>query len=42
LLHDPPEAMPYPQGSWGPPAMEQMIAPRTWRLPFQRRWRGPH
>ena len=42
LLHDPPEILPYPQGSWGPPAMEELIRPRTWRLPFRRGWRGPH
>ena len=40
LLDNPPPAQPYPQGSWGPPAIYDLIAPRTWRLPFERRWRG--
>ena len=40
LLEDPPPVQPYPQGSWGPPAINDLIAPRTWRLPFERRWRG--
>ena len=39
LLDDPPPALPYPQGSWGPEAMHDLLAPRTWRLPFERRWR---
>ena len=40
LLENPPPAESYPQGSWGPPAINDLIAPRTWRLPFERRWRG--
>jgi glucose-6-phosphate 1-dehydrogenase len=40
LLENPPPVEPYPQGSWGPPAINDLIAPRTWRLPFERRWRG--
>ena len=41
LLDDPPPVLPYAQGSWGPAeAMNALIAPRTWRLPFERRWRG--
>jgi glucose-6-phosphate 1-dehydrogenase len=32
-------AIPYPQGSWGPGKIRDLIAPRTWRLPFERRWR---
>ena len=40
LLEHPPPVEPYPQGSWGPRDIEQLIAPRTWRLPFERRWRG--
>ena len=40
LLEDPPPVLPYAKGSWGPPAMNELIAPRTWRLPFERRWRG--
>ena len=40
LLEDPPPVEPYAKGSWGPPAINDLIAPRTWRLPFERRWRG--
>ena len=32
---------PYEQGSWGPEAMHDLIAPHRWRLPFARHWRGP-
>ena len=42
LLDDPPPVLPYAQGSWGPAeAMNALIAPYTWRLPFERKWRGP-
>ncbi len=42
LLSDPPPVLPYAQGSWGPAdAMNGLLAPRTWRLPFERKWRGP-
>jgi glucose-6-phosphate 1-dehydrogenase len=40
LLDAPPPVQPYPKGSWGPPAINELIAPRTWRLPFERRWRS--
>ncbi|HEU4703762.1 MAG TPA: glucose-6-phosphate dehydrogenase [Conexibacter sp.] len=30
----------YAPGSWGPEAMQALIAPHSWRLPFARRWRG--
>jgi glucose-6-phosphate 1-dehydrogenase len=40
LLEDPPPVQSYAQGSWGPPTINELIAPRTWRLPFERRWRG--
>ena len=30
---------PYEQGSWGPEAMHDLIAPHSWRLPFARHWR---
>jgi glucose-6-phosphate 1-dehydrogenase len=40
LLENPPPGQPYTEGSWGPPAINDLIAPRTWRLPFERRWRG--
>ena len=40
LLENPPPVETYAQGSWGPSAINDLIAPRTWRLPFERRWRG--
>ncbi len=39
LLDDPPEVQLYRVGSWGPTAMRDLIAPRSWRLPFERGWR---
>ncbi len=39
LLEDPPPVQPYPKGSWGPDAIRELIAPRHWRLPFERGWR---
>ena len=39
LLDDPPPVKPYAQGSWGPNAIHQLIAPNAWRLPFERAWR---
>jgi len=39
LVEDPPLVHPYRQGTWGPDAMHALIAPHTWRLPFERRWR---
>jgi glucose-6-phosphate 1-dehydrogenase len=39
LLESPPPVRPYPVGSWGPNAIHQLIAPRGWRLPFERSWR---
>jgi glucose-6-phosphate 1-dehydrogenase len=39
LLEDPPPVKPYAQGTWGPNAIHQLIAPRAWRLPFEREWR---
>jgi glucose-6-phosphate 1-dehydrogenase len=39
LLESPSPVRPYPQGSWGPNAMHQLIAPNAWRLPFERAWR---
>jgi len=29
----------YRQGSWGPTSIRDLIAPRSWRLPFERAWR---
>jgi glucose-6-phosphate 1-dehydrogenase len=40
LLEDPPPVRPYAQGTWGPNAIHQLIAPDAWRLPFERAWRG--
>ncbi|MDT9593090.1 glucose-6-phosphate dehydrogenase [Nocardioides zeae] len=39
LLEDPPPVRPYEPGSWGPNQIHQLIAPRGWRLPFERKWR---
>ncbi len=41
LLEDPPPVKPYAPGSWGPNAIHQLVAPHSWRLPFERAWRGP-
>jgi glucose-6-phosphate 1-dehydrogenase len=42
LLDNPPPVLPYPPGTWGPDAINDLIAPASWRLPFQRGWRtGP-
>jgi glucose-6-phosphate 1-dehydrogenase len=40
LLEDPPPARSYDIDSWGPNAVHPLIAPRSWRLPFERAWRG--
>ena len=42
LLENPPVVRPYPQGSWGPNRIHQLIAPHVWRLPFERTWRDPN
>ena len=42
LLESPSPVHLYEPGSWGPPAVHELIAPRTWRLPFERRWRDPN
>jgi len=39
LLEHPSPLRPYPKGSWGPPEVHELIAPRRWRLPFERKWR---
>jgi len=41
LLERPSPLHSYAPGSWGPEAMQALIAPHSWRLPFARRWRGP-
>jgi glucose-6-phosphate 1-dehydrogenase len=33
LLENPPHAIPYEPGSWGPSEIDQLIAPRHWHLP---------
>ena len=40
LLERPPSPRSYPRGSWGPAEIGALIAPRHWRLPFERKWRG--
>jgi len=42
LLEAPPPVRFYDPGSWGPNAIHQLIAPRAWRLPFERVWRDPN
>jgi glucose-6-phosphate 1-dehydrogenase len=39
LLKHPPDVIPYAPSSWGPGQIRDLIAPRRWRLPFERRWR---
>jgi glucose-6-phosphate 1-dehydrogenase len=41
LLDDLPPVRPYSPGTWGPNSVHQLIAPRAWRLPFERTWRRP-
>jgi len=40
LLEDQPPVRSYDIDSWGPNAVHPLIAPRSWRLPFERAWRG--
>ncbi|EFQ81935.1 glucose-6-phosphate dehydrogenase [Aeromicrobium marinum DSM 15272] len=42
LLDDPSPVRPYAPGTWGPNSVHQLIAPRAWRLPFERGWRDPN
>ncbi|MGJ9421878.1 glucose-6-phosphate dehydrogenase [Aeromicrobium sp. CF3.5] len=42
LLTDTPPVRAYPPGTWGPNAVHQLIAPKAWRLPFERSWRKPN
>jgi glucose-6-phosphate 1-dehydrogenase len=42
LLESPPPVRSYAPGSWGPNSIHQLIAPRAWRLPFERVWRDPN
>lgn len=39
LIEEPPVVRPYEEGSWGPNQIHQLVAPFTWRLPFERKWR---
>jgi glucose-6-phosphate 1-dehydrogenase len=39
LLEDPPDLEFYEPGSYGPKSVQELIAPRRWRLPFERTWR---
>ena len=39
VLDNPPSVHPYAQGTWGPNQIHQLVAPFTWRLPFERPWR---
>jgi glucose-6-phosphate 1-dehydrogenase len=39
LLDAPGEVELYRVGSWGPSSIKDLIAPRSWRLPFERGWR---
>lgn len=39
LLENPPPAILYRRNSWGPEQVHDVIAPKRWRLPFERRWR---
>ncbi|MFK8076654.1 MAG: glucose-6-phosphate dehydrogenase [Granulosicoccus sp.] len=40
LIDSPPPVSRYAQESWGPNSIHQLIAPRAWRLPFERSWRA--
>jgi glucose-6-phosphate 1-dehydrogenase len=42
MLEAPPPVRLYAPGSWGPNAIHQLVAPRAWRLPFERVWRDPN
>ena len=39
LLEHPPPVRSYDPGSWGPNQIHQLVAPFSWRLPFERKWR---
>lgn len=39
LLDNPPVVRPYAEGTYGPNQIHQLVAPHTWRLPFERKWR---
>ena len=37
LLERPPEPRPYPPGTWGPGAIDRLVAPHRWHLPYGER-----
>jgi glucose-6-phosphate 1-dehydrogenase len=39
LLESPPQLETYEPGTYGPAAAKELIEPRRWRLPFERKWR---
>jgi glucose-6-phosphate 1-dehydrogenase len=39
LLENPPPLQMYEPGSYGPESAQDLIQPRRWRLPFERKWR---
>jgi glucose-6-phosphate 1-dehydrogenase len=39
LLENPPAMQFYEPGTYGPDSVQDLIAPRRWRLPFERKWR---
>ena len=39
LLENPPELQFYEPGTYGPDSVRDLIEPRRWRLPFERKWR---
>ncbi len=41
VLDNPPPVRIYAPSSWGPQSIYQLIAPHSWRLPFERAWREP-
>ena len=42
FLDNPPPVRIYAPGSWGPQSIYQLVAPHSWRLPFERGWRDPN
>jgi len=38
----PPPVRLYPEASWAPKSIHQLIAPHAGRLPFERAWRNPN
>ncbi len=42
VLDNPPSVRIYAPGSWGPQSIYQLVAPHSWRLPFERGWRDPN